>query len=403
MTSNTPVLIGPLPPPVHGSSVVTQDLFEIMGRHGPSEVVDSAASRHLTSIGKLHAKGVLRSLRTIAAVARILRDRRRVVYLAPSQIGPALVRDLALWMIAATRTERLYIHVHGCGFHRLGTSGPLLRRFLVRRLGRRTHFILLSERYHALFLTGFPSVSQVHYLPNAISPAAERIIAKQSVSTGNGSVVRLLYIGAISRVKILDGLEAIVKSTSIVEALKRVGKQLEITIAGELRGRPAQQQIDRLLAEATDPIGVSYIGGVFDLERKGRLFASADCFICPTVHPTEGLPVTLIEALCASTPIIAFDTGLCGDAVDDSNGWLVRSGNMEALQESVIGLIACHAENGLQGRRVASRRLFESRFTHELFEERACRILRVHAGPEQSPPQSLRPRSSSLISRIPRE
>ena len=56
MTWNTPVLIGPLPPPVHGSSVVTQDLFEIVGRHGPSEVVDSAASRHLTSIGKLHAK-----------------------------------------------------------------------------------------------------------------------------------------------------------------------------------------------------------------------------------------------------------------------------------------------------------------------------------------------------------
>lgn len=384
MTSNRPVLIGPLPPPVHGSSIVTDDLFDIMRRYGACEIVNSSSSAEFVNIGRLRFLNIMRSLRTIGVAARLLTTRRPFVYLAPSQMGPALIRDIALWILAAARADRLLVHVHGCGFHRLGSSGPRLRRLLVRRLARRTHFILLSERYRSIFLTGIPHVVDFAYLPNAISEAAERALTRPPVRFGDSSVTRLLYVGAVTRPKLFDGLEAILRSEAIVRELKRLGIRLQVVIAGEARGRRGEEQFERICAQAAGPIEVEYHGGVFDLAAKGQLFASADCFILPTMHPTEGLPVTLIEALCAGVPIIAFDTGLCGEAVTTSNGWPVPRGDLAGLQASVIDFLNCRARNGLSERRVASRSLFESRFSHEAFEKRVLNILNSDQGSTSS-------------------
>jgi glycosyltransferase involved in cell wall biosynthesis len=365
-----PVFIGPLPPPVHGSSVMTEHLFDIVTRHGGCEIVDSSSSAEFADVGRLRSRNIVRSLRTIGTAARLLATRRPLVYLAPSQVGPALARDLILWVLAAASANRLLVHVHGCGFHRLGSDGLRLRRVLVRRLARRSHFILLSERYRSTFLSGIPRPLGLSYLPNAISAVTEHALTGPPIRPDGSAVARLLYVGAVTRPKLWDGLYAILRSEAIASELERLNVRLQVVIAGQFNGRQASEEFGRICAQATGPIEVRYLGGIFDLAAKGRLFASADCFILPTMHPTEGLPVTLIEALCAGLPIIAFDTGLCGEAVTGRNGWLVPHGDLTGLQTSVVDFLNLHARNKLWERRAASRSMFERRFSHEVFEKR---------------------------------
>ena len=378
--SARPIIVGPLPPPVHGSSVMTSCLLNALNVHFDCDAINSATSGELARIGHAGLKNVLGSVRVICKVGRLLVKRRPIVYLAPSQMGPAVVRDLIIWLLAAARADGVLIHIHGCGFHRLGIDNPYIRRILVRALSRRSHFILLGERYSEQFLSGIPTPKSISYLPNTITPLATQALSKPRMRRREDSVVRLLYLGSISRYKLFDGLRGILTSRMIVKKLLALGTRLDIVIAGQFHGHTDAEEFDQIRSLTSEQMRIEYRGPVFDSEEKARLFASADCFLLPSTHPTEGLPVTLIEALCAGLPIIASDIGLCSDAVTEQNGWLVGPGDIAMLEATVVELLHEWGQRQLGLRRIASRALFNERFSHATFETKLLEILQGQLG-----------------------
>lgn len=103
------------------------------------------------------------------------------------------------------------------------------------------------------------------------------------------------------------------------------------------------------------------------------------------VHPseTEGLPLTLVEAMFASRPVVATDVpGSNEVVVDGETGFLVPLRDPRALAEKVITLLGqpeLRAAMGAAGLRRARERFSEERYIREvaaLYEELAAESLR---------------------------
>lgn len=117
--------------------------------------------------------------------------------------------------------------------------------------------------------------------------------------------------------------------------LVRDGERLELWLAGTGRLRSlAEQQARDLGLEGT----VRFLGYVMNAEilewlRKGRI----DLVALPS--DSEGVPVSLIEALAHGVPAVASEVGGVPELVGDGCGLLVPAGDPEALAEGIRRLL----------------------------------------------------------------
>ena len=86
--------------------------------------------------------------------------------------------------------------------------------------------------------------------------------------------------------------------------------------------------------------------------RMGDRFASLDALLLPSIH--EGLPYTMLEAMCAGVPVIASRTGGMTEVVERSGGGvLVPPGDEQALAAAIERLAVSPdlcAQLGARGR-----------------------------------------------------
>ncbi|MEQ8757974.1 MAG: glycosyltransferase family 4 protein [Coleofasciculus sp. G1-WW12-02] len=141
----------------------------------------------------------------------------------------------------------------------------------------------------------------------------------------------LLYVGILSEAKgIGDTLEAIAY-------LKAQGLSIKLKIAGigeteyfvkKAETRQIQDSVDFL--------------GLVSHHEVMQLMKNADLIIIPSRHTyPEGLPMTLYEALCTRTPIVASDHPMFNQVLQhQSNALIFPSGNSLALAACIETLVA---------------------------------------------------------------
>jgi glycosyltransferase involved in cell wall biosynthesis len=73
-------------------------------------------------------------------------------------------------------------------------------------------------------------------------------------------------------------------------------------------------------------------------EELVGLYSAADVFINPTLE--DNFPTTNLEALACGTPVVTFDTGGSGEAVDEYTGKVVTKGNLKELVDAMREILA---------------------------------------------------------------
>ncbi len=68
-------------------------------------------------------------------------------------------------------------------------------------------------------------------------------------------------------------------------------------------------------------------------EELSRIYSMVDVFVNPSFQ--ESLSMVNMEAVCCSTPVVSFDSGGCGETVDETCGILVKRGDTEGLYEGI--------------------------------------------------------------------
>ncbi|WP_425616576.1 glycosyltransferase [Anatilimnocola sp. NA78] len=146
--------------------------------------------------------------------------------------------------------------------------------------------------------------------------------------------------------------------STAIRAAARVREQhpdFQLLLVGE---GPERAKIEHEILERDLGATVRLLGLRSDVRQ---LLAAGDLFLLTSI--SEGIPVTLIEAMAARLPIVSTDVGGVAEVVlDGRNGWLAPAKNDEALATGILKVL----RNPAQAQQLASA---GAERAHDLFSE----------------------------------
>lgn len=311
------LLVCPLPPPVHGSSIVSRNIVEseLLNSAFKVDCVNISTSRTMSEIGKFPIAKLWRYVGSLLRMLWLLLTRRyELVYLAITVNGIGFLKDFPFVAMARIFCRRRVIHQHNKGmapYARKRIFGALLRYAY-----KGTKVMLLSERLYE-DISDVVSHEQVLVCPNGIAPLKEEGIQNNwKVQTPEPT---LLYLSNLIESK---GVWVVLDACKI---LKDKGFSFHCYFVGGV-----SKQIDAdVFAEAVRERGlesmVEYVGPKYGPD-KDAYWQKADVFVFPTFYYNECFPLVVLEAMQRHVAVVSTSEAAVPDIVDEGvTGLLVDS------------------------------------------------------------------------------
>jgi glycosyltransferase involved in cell wall biosynthesis len=319
------LLVGVLPPPVHGQSLATQMLFEADLAPLKKIIIGIHSSKTLATVGKL---SYLKALSLIPLVGRTwlaaMRHRPRVLYYtAGSGAWVPFIRDLVFLSLCRPLFCRTLIHYHSGNLVEF-LSGSRLRSLLGHYIyGRGVWTIRLGEHCPAPIYNG----NLVFDVPNGIDAPTGLPSRTPSAS------FRILFLGNLFEEKgvidLIDAVHALALKHSRPITLSLVGGWPD-----DATRIKVEQKIAALPINVTCPTPASAYGA-----DKWKALAAHDVLAFPTYYRAENLPLVIIEAMAAGLPVIASDwRGIRSLIKDRVTGLLVPPQDISKLTDALESL-----------------------------------------------------------------
>lgn len=233
---------------------------------------------------------------------------------------------------------------------------PLKRRVARRCLYHRADALFaISRELRAFYCreTGFP-LGRMSVIPNGIDP---RRIDESARNSSGRSVRNELGIGdndfVIGTVARLDQTKDTITLTRAFAELCQSPQEpsLKLLVVGD---GEQKVELQKYVDEQRMSQKVIFTGVRYDVPR---LLGAMDLFALSSL--SEGLPITVLEAMCASLPVVATNVGALPELVEEGvTGFLVEPKNIGALAERISrfyrGSVTAR-DFGMAGRRKVER------------------------------------------------
>lgn len=326
------LVLSQVPPPVHGSTVMTQ--FLISQLSGEGFAVDLVDRRFSTSVGQVGRF----SIRKFAAAPSLLaRFARRLVFHRPqaciyfitNRAFSAIVDWVLIEVLRAMRVPYV-LYVHTSGYEALRLRSSFWAFLLSRQFRRASHVVVLGDSLSE-DVRNLARPELITVIPNATRPLGQVSSSPPAQSRPSDSGVRVLYFS-----NLIPEKGAVTFARTAVRLLQE-GQPASFVLRGAAADDQTLRTVEELVAEV--PLGLSYAGPVTQGE-KWDVLADADVLVFPSTYPYEAQPLTIIEAMAAGCAVVAYDVGGVGDIVrTGANGFLVQAGDEQALSEVITSLI----------------------------------------------------------------
>jgi len=361
-------VISQVPPPVHGSTLVTQLLLETLTELGVEvRMVDRRFSRSVSEVGRFSARKLLSAMglvmRLVVCLSRF--RPRTVVFFATNRSFSFLVDWTLSEVLRVSRTQSI-LYIHTIGFKALAQRGPLWS-FLVRRLLSSADMVVCLGPALASDLAPWVHESRIHFIANALPEQP------QAVATPKTSERSVLFLSNALPEK---GADTFVEVAALVSGSGLSSRFL-------LAGSPTDDTFERLLSDAASErqLGerLRRVRSMSPVE-KWQLISECAVFVFPSRYPFEAQPLVIIEALAAGKPVVAFDIGGVRDLVTDGvNGYVVSNGDTAEMARRVSELLTDTSLQALLG--TQARTSYLSHHTREAFRTAWARALDLDEGP----------------------
>lgn len=296
MRQRTPVtLIGPMPPPVDGQSMVM--------RHMVSHCHARFPGLRVADIAEPAATGRLRALTKLTRSARAWRSipGSKVVYLA-------VKADRGMWLTTSTALvarlfrARIFLHHHSYTYLRQRTPRMVA---LTRAAGPQAHHIVLAQSMQRVLRAVMPEIRTVLVMNNA--GLVDRSLLDLSLTDDGDELV----LGHLSNLYLDKGIAEVV---DLALALHQAGTRARLVVAGPI----AQDECRDHLARAAEGLGAlfDYRGPVAG-ETKHAFFQEITHFVFPTRYVHESVPLVLYEAMAAGVVCVSTRHGSIPEQLAD--------------------------------------------------------------------------------------
>lgn len=361
------LFIVPLPPPVHGSSMVSQSIKEssVLNEAFDMDFVNLSTSRKVEEIDKrswtLYARKAVRFIGSYVKTFWSLATKRYdLCYLAITCHGVGFLKDAPFVLLCKLFGRKVVIHQHNKGMAN-DVDRPLYR-WLLPMVYRNTKVILLSWRLYP-DIEKVVKREQVMICPNGIPDTNSKEISVRK----HNDVPHILFL---SNLIISKGVLVLLDALKI---LKERGCQFVCNfVGGESKELETKKFLCEVEARGLNGLAV-YHGRKYGKEKE-KFLRKADMFVFPTFYFNECFPLVILEAMMYGLPVISTDEGGIKDEVADGvNGFVVKTENTYALADAIQLLLEDSKMRNRMGNE--GRRIFLEKFTMRQFEYNMKRIL----------------------------
>ncbi len=302
------LLIGPLPPPIGGVTV----LFEYL--------VEDLKKRQDVSVAVINTLGVRgKGLRGIFHFFGIVLDllkcipKADVVSLHAATCGLPIIGPVVYFFVRMFKKPFIVRKFGGTDFRDYG----FIRRCVIRWILRGSD-LYLAETKMLVDAWEQEGKGKVLWYPNSRPLAAKNIAKKRR----KGRCRSFVYLGHVRPVK---GVR------ELISAAERFEEGVSVDVYGPFYEGISDKDFEGLKR-------VKYCG-IITSDKVIDVLSEYDAFVLPTYHPGEGYPGVVLEAYLAGIPVICTRWRALPEIVDDSCGILVEPRNSENLYSAMKKLV----------------------------------------------------------------
>lgn len=326
---------------MHLLPALTAELDVTVAAWGPGPLRAAAEKAGARYVPLQHVRRAISPLHDVLGLVELYRlcraIRPQIVHANSSKAG--VLGRVAAWL---ARVPARVFTVHGWAFSAYtgrASTAYLLADRLMRPITTRTICVAENERRAGL-AAGTCTADRTVVIRNAIDVQAA---ARATPSDG---MPRIVSVGRLKYPK---------DPATILAAAARLGdRDFRLDVVGDGPDRASLEELHRSLG-LDGRVGLT--GTRNDVPE---LLAASAVFVLSS--RSEGLPISVLEAMAAGLPVVASDVGgLREQVVDGETGYLVPSGDAAALADALARLLDDPALRGRLGAagRARAERLFD--------------------------------------------
>lgn len=295
--------------------------------------------------------------------------------MSTSQLG--FIRDYLTVGFASILRRETVLHLHGGGFEDFYTSQkPWMQRLIRSNLKRVDRIVVLGELLKEQFYCAGDFVKpKLIVVPNGLTLGVDEPEARVC-TVPTATPVQLLYLSSLMPTK---------GFFDVVQAMEHLQRQdpgrFHLNLCGQFVNAVTEQAIEvtdesslKAYLDAHDLTAcVTYHGQVVDA-AKAQQFEQASMFLLPTSYPWEGQPLSIIEALAYSTPVISCPhKGIPELVQHGTTGLFVEPGSPQQIADAVIELAS--NDEAYAQISAAARQHYEANFKREVHLNRLISVI----------------------------
>jgi len=296
---NKVVIIGPLPPPIHGQAVVTQAVLERLKAARCNVVVINVAS---PSLSRSLARRLSRVPRVLYGIFKFLLsfNFRSKLYMAISG-GWGQIYDIILLWIAKMFKMKVYLHHHNFTYV---DNQFLFMNLICKIVGTNSVHIFLCNKMDFLMRKRYPIINKSFVLSNAFLVPAKR-------SELRSRVRNIFFLSNISEEKgIFEFLE-------LAKRMEERRLPVYFFVVGPFQDNLVRKRFEVFVSNLKK---LRYLGPLYGKE-KDEFLANMDVFVFPSKNEAESL--VILEALSLGIPVITYGGGCISEIVTSDCGKVI--------------------------------------------------------------------------------
>lgn len=314
------LVVSQVPPPVHGSTVMTKVFLAAMASVGVEvTLLDRRFSTTIGEVGTVRASKVLAGFglvsRTLYALAR-QRWSAAVVFL--TNRPASLICDWILISILYFARVPIVSYIHTSGYSELADKS-LVWRFILRSVFKKVEHTVTLGKTLAGDIERWAAPADTSVIRNV--PFEPR------KPTGDPRDCTILFLSNLIPEKGADTF------VSVAAALKD-RPELSFVVAGSSQSKSYEAMLERQANDSGIADRIAFIGQV-DSDDKWRLLSESAVLVFPSRYQYEAQPLTLVEAQFAGIPVVASDIGGIRDLQDRGYLRVVESSSVAQFVSAI--------------------------------------------------------------------
>ena len=366
----TIMFIAPLPPPVHGSAVVSQQIkqSQTINNTFQCDWINLSTSRSMDEIGKTTIKKPFRLIVSLFKVFTHLMTRHYdLCYLAITCHGIGFLKDTPFVLLCKLFGKKVIIHQHNKGMSKDIDRWPY--KWLIPLCYKNAKVILLSWHLYPDIEKIVP-IENVMICPNGIM--VDNISLNDNKKEDSNDVPRLLFLSNLIESKgVLVLLDAL-------KILSDRGYSFQCDfVGGETKEIDTKRFVEEVNKRQLNHF-VFYQGRKYGKE-KYKAFEMSDIFVFPTFYDNETFGLVNLEAMAHRLPIVTTDEGGIPDVVIDGKNGLISK---RKDSESLANCISCLLDDEMLRQKMGETgfKMLMEKFTEVKFEQRMLEYLQKCCG-----------------------